>query len=353
MAVPPPQNFLYAVAILALIAQSVLSRLTRFATADSWNFVAVSDKDISSRAPDKFLWSSTLVNGTLTRDTTTGNFTISWGAPVVLHANAAVENRSMELSALETFQGDLLAFCDRSGLVFEIDTKEEFASPKTILRDVGKSIKPFKSEWATVKDKYLYVGSMGKEWVENSKIVHSNLMWVKKINSYWKVEDINWEGTYNLIRQNASASYPGYIIHEAVAYDSSNKQWLFLPRKISKDIGYDEEKDELMGSNILFILNEELTKVVGSVTIGPLEKDWGFTEIKLLPKPMQKVGKPSLIMGIKVKELKGVTESKVAVFDTEGKFYTDFIPLGGDSKDTHSLKFEGLAFPEKILGSFL
>ena len=44
----------------------------------------------------------------------------------------------------------------------------------------GKSIKPFKMEWATRKDGELIVGSVGKEWVTKEHgFIHNDAEWIK------------------------------------------------------------------------------------------------------------------------------------------------------------------------------
>lgn len=71
--------------------------------------------------------------------------------------------RGMELSEIVTFNGRLLTFDDRTGIVFEI-INSNMVAPWVILSD-GNPIsgKGFKSEWATVKNSQLYIGSMGNE----------------------------------------------------------------------------------------------------------------------------------------------------------------------------------------------
>lgn len=47
----------------------------------------------------------------------------------------------------------------------------------------GRVEKGFKSEWATVKDEILYVGSMGKEWTTAGGDFQSyDPMWIKAVN---------------------------------------------------------------------------------------------------------------------------------------------------------------------------
>lgn len=52
----------------------------------------------------------------------------------------------------------------------------------------GHLEKGYKSEWATVKDNILYVGSMGKEWTTASGTFENyNPMWVKAVNMHGEV----------------------------------------------------------------------------------------------------------------------------------------------------------------------
>lgn len=63
--------------------------------------------------------------------------------------------------------------------------------PWVILTDGNGHVeKGFKSEWATVKDDILYVGSMGKEWTTASGEFQSyDPMWVKAINMHGEVSN--------------------------------------------------------------------------------------------------------------------------------------------------------------------
>lgn len=67
--------------------------------------------------------------------------------------------------------------------MFEIIDSKKMV-PWIVLTDGnGHSEKGLKSEWATVKDETLYVGSMGKEWTTASGEFSSyDPMWVKAIN---------------------------------------------------------------------------------------------------------------------------------------------------------------------------
>lgn len=93
----------------------------------------------------------------------------------------------MELSELVVFNGKLLTFDDRTGLVYVIEKDNTY--PWLLLMDGdGKTSKGFKSEWATVKDQVLYVGSMGKEWTTSSgDFENNNPMFVKAITVHGEV----------------------------------------------------------------------------------------------------------------------------------------------------------------------
>ena len=115
--------------------------------ADQYRFAMVTDMDLKSRDPDKFLWKSFFKSGTLVRNNNNNNnnnnrkknnnvneknkgkYSIVWDNDVqTLTSKTATKNRSMELSALVRYHHWLLAFCDYTGLVFKIlpDTSSVF-----------------------------------------------------------------------------------------------------------------------------------------------------------------------------------------------------------------------------------
>ena len=103
--------------------------------ADQYRFAMVTDMDLKSRDPDKFLWKSFFKSGTLVKknnnvnEKNKGKYSIVWDDDVqTLTSKTATKNRSMELSALVRYHHWLLAFCDYTGLVFKIlpDTSSVF-----------------------------------------------------------------------------------------------------------------------------------------------------------------------------------------------------------------------------------
>lgn len=71
----------------------------------------------------------------------------------------------------------------------------------------------FKSEWATVKDDRLHVGSMGKEWTTpKGDYVNHNPMWIKTITSDGQVKHLDWNNNYRKLRQTVDIDFPGLNI---------------------------------------------------------------------------------------------------------------------------------------------
>lgn len=71
--------------------------------------------------------------------------------------------------------------------IFEIINNK--VVPWVVLSDGnGHNEKGFKIEWATIKDKVLYVGSMGKEWTTAGGDFESfDPMWIKAVNMHGEV----------------------------------------------------------------------------------------------------------------------------------------------------------------------
>ena len=71
----------------------------------------------------------------------------------------------------------------------------------------------FKSEWATIKDEQLYIGSMGKEWTTPSgEFEHNNPLWVKVVSPRGETHSLNWISYYKRLRQAINIEYPGMLI---------------------------------------------------------------------------------------------------------------------------------------------
>lgn len=204
--------------------------------------------------------------------------------------------RGMELSDLCNYRDKLLAFDDRTGLVFWYNKAANKMVPYAVLVE-GSALdgdKGQKTEWAFVAPGFLrggrrkdhdvlYVGSIGKEWsdAQTGAIVNLNNQWVKildiqpapageygaggaaaadggAVRDYAEVvtvEHVNVrDNLYEVMRQQAGALHPGYIVHEAACYNRKYRNWWFLPRRHST-APYSEQADEHAGTDIAFVVN--------------------------------------------------------------------------------------------------
>jgi soluble calcium-activated nucleotidase 1 len=305
-------------------------------------FAIVTDQDEGSRDPQKFEWTSYLRKGALVRVTEgeETHFAVRWQEPLLpLRSKIAMANRSMELSELVQFNHLLLGFCDITGIVFKIIADGPRAGD-TYLRHAiadgdGDRPKPFKTEWATVKDGTLWLGSPGLEWtLPGGKVLHHNPMWVKTMDMQGSIQNIDWRPVYQALRTAANATAPGYLWHEAVHWDPLARRWVFLPRKASTRGPYDPKTDERLGTNLLLLASEDFREIA-TLTVGPLEPEWGFTAVRKLP------GSADVFMATKVREIEGEpSRTKLCVFDLSGRIRSvpAWIDVPGE------MKYEGLEF---------
>eukprot|EP00040_Diaphanoeca_grandis_P003105 m.23771 g.23771 ORF g.23771 m.23771 type:complete len:406 (+) comp14349_c0_seq1:175-1392(+) len=301
--------------------------------SNEYEFAIVSDLDIHTRHPEKFLWHAVFKRGLLDRDD--DGYKIVWTHEDKLFTKTAMKNRSMELSELVQYKHMLLGFCDITGLVFKItvkDGKSKVLQRYAIADGDGNSAKPFKAEWATVKDGRLWVGSAGKEWTtlppDPPGIVHTDPQWVKVIDENGFISNVDWHVVYEALRTKTNTTYPGYLWHEAVFWDARIRKWLFLPRKASEKGPYDPITDISLGSNFLFVCSETFSEIE-VMRIGPLEPMFGFSSLKRIPGTTD-------YLALKTFETEDETNSKIVAFNLEGK-YQVIAELNGT-------KYEGLEF---------
>lgn len=217
-------------------------------------------------------WRSVLQMGTLAHDAASDTWSVaSWETPVELLSGHAESGRGMELSELVSFQGRLLTVDDRSGIVFEIEDLSRVTPRYILMEGDGSTDKGQKSEWATVKDGTLYVGSFGKEYTNNDgTVANRNNLWVSTVDAAGNVGHEDWTARYELCRQATGTSFPGYMIQEAVVWSPSQRHWLVLPRRVSRE-PYNDVLDEKRGSNIAIVVDEDWTSAnVVEVTVSVL-----------------------------------------------------------------------------------
>ncbi|CAD6996289.1 apyrase [Ceratitis capitata] len=305
----------------------------------TYRIAIVADLDTNSKVVKKdgsTVWQSHLKKGYLTYRRSKPEISIKWdsGEPVVLESGFSLKGRGMELSELVTFNGKLLSFDDRTGLIYDITNDKPI--PWIILLDGNDhSAKGFKAEWATVKDQQLYVGSMGKEWTTSAgEFENENPMYVKVISPNGEKRSLNWSYNFKYLRQEAmQITWPGYMIHETGVWSSSQNRWYFLPRRCSRE-KYNETRDEHMGCNLLISADERFTNV-NTVTLDPLNSKptHGFSSFKFIPHTDDKI-----IIAIKTEELDGKTSTFITAFDIEGH------TILAEQRIETDLKYEGIEF---------
>eukprot|EP01127_Copromyxa_protea_P012031 TRINITY_DN3098_c0_g1_i1.p1 TRINITY_DN3098_c0_g1~~TRINITY_DN3098_c0_g1_i1.p1 ORF type:complete len:339 (-),score=52.59 TRINITY_DN3098_c0_g1_i1:17-1009(-) len=298
-------------------------------TRSTYNFAIVSDLDKGSKNSQELRWNAHWKDGTIRR-LPSGNYELSWGKERILSSQIAKANRGMELSELVWFSNNLYTMCDSSGVVYEINVETGDLYPRWILSDGnGKQSKPMKIEWATVKDNKMYIGSTGKEWVENGEIKHHNMEWIKIIDSQGNVQNVNWMDNYDKLRKFVNATYPGYLWHEAITWNPNTQSWIILPRKHSVSTAYDPTADELLSTNILIIADQDFQELQLK-HVAKLEPDWGYSSLKIIPDSND-------LIAIKVREVDGSSSSRIEIMNAEGVHLME--PVFIDH-----LKYEGIEF---------
>eukprot|EP00002_Diphylleia_rotans_P040221 TRINITY_DN9489_c0_g1_i1.p1 TRINITY_DN9489_c0_g1~~TRINITY_DN9489_c0_g1_i1.p1 ORF type:complete len:358 (+),score=57.85 TRINITY_DN9489_c0_g1_i1:157-1230(+) len=292
----------------------------------SFRFAIIADKDHLSQTDDG--WGSVLRSGVLKR-VSENSYTVDWESQIKLTTQFNEGGRGLELSELINFNGRLLSFDDRTGIVFEIIGSDVI--PRYILMDGdGLSGKGFKSEWATIKGGLLYVGSMGKEWTTGSgEVLNHNPQFVKTIDAQGHVSSIDWRNQYQALRAATGTLDPGYLVHESAVWHEKQKKWYFLPRRVSKE-RYDEKEDENRGSNVVITADENF-KSIKHFTIGTISPKHGFSSFRFIP------DRPDHILALKSVEDGPKAFTYIAVFDIHGNTLMDETLID-------QVKYEGLEF---------
>jgi len=279
-------------------------------TSTSYKIAIIADKDTRSHNPSKNHWESVIRYGTLSRDPKTSKYSVVWDEEdVIVTSKLSEGGRGMELSELVHYNGFLYAPDDRTGIVYKI--VDNMVVPSHILMNGdGNTNKGFKAEWATVKDGNLYIGGIGKEWINNEGVlINNHPQWVKIIDQNGSVEHVDWGRNFDELRKAVGAQHPGYLWHEAVRWNPITRQWLFLPRRFS-DEPYDEALDEKRATNLLISANEDFTKIT-STRIGTLSATRGFSTFVLVPQREMEA------IAIKSEEVEGKVASYLTAFNIQ------------------------------------
>lgn len=99
-----------------------------------YRIAVISDLDTASKDKENYTWYSYLKKGYLVIDITKKYVSIEWDHDLIkLKSTLSQAGRGMELSELVVFNGMLLAFDDRTGVIYEIN--ENTAIPWILLSD--------------------------------------------------------------------------------------------------------------------------------------------------------------------------------------------------------------------------
>uniref|UniRef100_A0A182NQS5 Apyrase n=1 Tax=Anopheles dirus TaxID=7168 RepID=A0A182NQS5_9DIPT len=330
---PSPNGFLRSSAIVYNHTYPLTSPIVS-SGIHSFRIGIIADLDTNS-ALKKNQWASYYLKGYLSFIPSKRSITVSWddGDPRPLQSGFALKGRGMELSELVVFNGKLLTFDDRTGLVYEVEGEKVL--PWVLLMDGdGRTTKGFKSEWATVKDQVLYVGSMGKEWTTSAGDFETNdPMYVKAVTVHGEVYHLNWINNYKAIRKSIGIESPGYMIHESGAWSDVHRRWFFLPRRCSRE-RYNETRDEHMGCNFL-ISSDETFQSIRAIELkrNDVPSTHGYSSFKFLP-----TSNDEIIVALSTEELNGKTSTFISAFTVEGE------QLMVETRIHTNYKYEGLEF---------
>ncbi|XGW33599.1 hypothetical protein V3C99_017760 [Haemonchus contortus] len=293
-------------------------------------FGIIGDMDSQSRQGN--VWHSPMVIGTLALTADRKSAAVEWLSSFNYTSVLNYGNRGMELSDLIYFNGKLMSVDDKTGIVYRIDGRRVI--PWVILSDEnGTDPTPFKGEWLTSKDGFLYCGSNGKErTTPMGEFINDSPMYVKRISKDGVVESQNWVQRFISLRAAIEILFPGYVIHEAVQWSKVHKRWFFLPRHKSK-LAYNVNTVEETGANVLLSANENFTNF-NAVMIGHEVLTKEFSAFQFVPGTNDTV-----IVAIKSQELAQLPfASFIMVFTIHGRIILDETRIPGE------IKYEGISF---------
>eukprot|EP01064_Diplonema_japonicum_P026638 TRINITY_DN3813_c0_g1_i1.p1 TRINITY_DN3813_c0_g1~~TRINITY_DN3813_c0_g1_i1.p1 ORF type:complete len:356 (+),score=111.67 TRINITY_DN3813_c0_g1_i1:31-1098(+) len=336
---------LAAIVLLALFSKSGGSSAAMHATTGVWSqtfnsmaggkyhIAIVADLDKKSKMDTpKPSFKSILWEGMLTREDK--KWSVEWNREKAeLKSPMNEAGRGMELSELVIFNDRLYTFDDRTGLMFEIDSNRKVIPREILMEGDGNVGKGQKSEWATVKDGTLYVGSFGKEYVGSmGEVTSRNNLWVSTVSATGEKGHENWTDKYNTIRATTGSVHPAYMIIETVVWSPVHKQWFILPRRVSQD-PYNEETDEKKGSNIIVKCNAEITQCE-SFKVGEVTPERGFSSAKFVPGTNDEI---MVALKSAENEADQTQETYISVFALDGTILMEETRIGAN-------KYEGIEF---------
>ncbi|GAX82760.1 hypothetical protein CEUSTIGMA_g10186.t1 [Chlamydomonas eustigma] len=219
--------------------------------------------------------------------------------------------------------------------------------PRWILADGdGDLSSGFKSEWSSIQDGKIIIGSHGYEvWPYGGPYEigsgHTNVQWVKQVDLLTgAISHVNWTQHFNAISAAVGVKPPGYLTHEAAEWSSVHNRWFFLPRRLSLDQPWDPILDGQRGCTLLISCSITFhdIKIVQLKMRGQPER--GFSAMRFVPGTQDRH-----IVATRTVEIEGADKGRrcssyITVIDLEGNVLMPETFLGNH-------KYEGL----EIMGS--
>lgn len=157
---------------------------------------------------------------------------------------------------------------------------------------------------------------------------------------------------FDWLRTAAGASFPGYLIHEAVIWDDLAREWLLFPRRYSTE-PFDEVKNELHGWNHALRVNEDFTDLVSSAAFPQLETRTprGFSTVKFVPQSNNTV-----VLALRTVEISATSPEESSQYETYVSVLNVktmavlmeeervVLTAGNASSKPANVKYEGLTF---------
>lgn len=296
----------------------------------------VTDNDEKSKSEtNPNLWESKFTRTTLdVKSNGSNNYTVSLGKIMssILSSNINSDGKGMELSELVHFNGNILTFDDKTGTVYRI-IDNQVQVWVTLTSCEGSKNEGFKSEWATVKNEQLYVGSAGYPWTptdDNETEPHNcGPQWIRIIDKTGKIQNINWKSNYNKVQRGTKCK--GYITHESIVWSDIQKKWFFAPRKCSAE-AFDKDRNNQIGSNILISTDEKFGNI-NVVEVGELMPSRGISTFKFLPH-----SDDTIVVALKTFEDEKSFHTYITLFGINGYVYLQ------DTQISKEDKYEGIDF---------
>lgn len=293
------------------------ARLERYGSETcEYTLAIITDEDHASQVElegGQIAWKSTLRYDKLYREVHPQTGKVSYrleeipkdqGGQHQLISLIAEGGRGAEFSELVLFGQRLVTFDDRTGLVCEIRNHSQLVPRHILMTGSGdEKFKGFKSEWATVKENSLIIGSHGKKPREE---------WIKVLDRSYGLCSVDWKANYQRIRDALDVGPEGYVIHEAAEWHPYRREWIFFPRKISKERFSKAVDESERGGNTLIIADETFSNL-RTLTIGERIPERGISSFKILP------GRPNECVGLKSVEIGDRTESWLFCFNLDGE----------------------------------